>query len=324
MTEIGTLELSCAGFDGNGEWKLKFGVGRNENQDNSSDSSKPEKVDSSEKSPSSLDSKLLSETIDLISNAFTKRSKGGYKNLISDIEKIWNLPKSQWNIALNRAIFDALMAISSKRRLDDKSEGVWFNVAGFTIRPGYGFPLDEWRIEKAESLAVKYLQYNKEFQNRFEWWVFWRRCAGGLSGEAQRLIFDKVSPWFLKGKKHIKAFSGPIPSKAELSEILKMASYFDKIPVNLKLELCEYIMGNIFKKEKDFSCQMLKRIVGRKNIYGSYNFIIPPIEAEKIINAIIASDFHEKSALSAVASMAMLTGDRSRDISENLLLKKYF
>ena len=318
LTEIGTLELSCAGFDGNGEWKLKFGIGRNENAENSPESPKAEKVDSSEKNPSSLDSKLLSETLDLISNAFTKKSKGGYKNLLSDIEKIWNLPKSQWNIALNRAIFDALMAISSKRRLDDKSEGVWFNVAGFTIRPGYGFPLDEWRIEKAESLAVKYLQYNKEFQNRFEWWVFWRRCAGGLSGDAQRLIFDRVSPWFLKGKKHIKAFSGPIPSKGEMAEILKMASYFDKIPVNLKLELCEYIMENIFKKEKDFSCQMLKRIVGRKNIYGSYNFIIPPAEAEKIIKAIIESGFHEKSALSAVASMAMLTGDRSRDISEDV------
>lgn len=312
LTEIGTLELKCSTLDNSGEWKLNFGVFR-EGGDKTDEQTLAVPVRSS-----IVNAELARESQSIIRLAFEKKNGEKYRKLLADLENLWQTGKKDWDISVNRLIFDSLIDISSKRRIDAKSEGAWFNAAGFTLRPGYGYPLDDWRIKKAESLIVKWLQFNKEEQNRLEWWIFWRRCAGGLSGEAQKLIFDRVSSWFLKGKKHLKSFSGPNPSKSELMEILQMASYFDKLSVSLKIELGGYVMKNILRKDPVQALNMIRRIAGRRTIYGNANFILPAEISEEWIREIISAEFSGNSAFMALSAMAELTGDRSRDVSEEV------
>ena len=49
------------------------------------------------------------------------------------------------------------------------------NGAGFCLRPGFGYPLDPWRVEQMAALLPEWLQFSREERVRREWWVFWRR-----------------------------------------------------------------------------------------------------------------------------------------------------
>ena len=49
-------------------------------------------------------------------------------------------------MALLRALFDALMQRARRRRRSAEHERLWLNLAGFCLRPGFGYALDEWRI----------------------------------------------------------------------------------------------------------------------------------------------------------------------------------
>jgi hypothetical protein len=69
-------------------------------------------------------------------------------------------------------------------------ERAWLNLAGFCLRPGFGHPLDGWRIEQLWAMFDTGVQYHKDSQVRAEWWTLWRRVAGGLSTEAQLRLLD--------------------------------------------------------------------------------------------------------------------------------------
>lgn len=313
LTEIGILELFCAAESGNGEWKLRFGVARDE-----INAKKAEEDAAAASVGHKLDPELVERTRETVIASFDKKSAGRHENLLQEIESIWDIPREQWHISLNRLIFDALLETSSRRKIDPKSEGSWFNAAGFVLRPGFGYPLDEWRIGQAEALIPRWLQHNKEQKNRAEWHIFWRRCAGGLSGEAQRTLFDRVSSWLFKGKKHIKSFSGPTPNAAERREIYSMLSYFDKLPASLKKETGDLIMEQVFPRDADFACSLIKRIGGRRTIFGGSTFIVPPNDAVAWAKRIISKGPRTKAAFAAVSAIGMITGDGSRDIEEGI------
>lgn len=307
LTEIGTLELSCAACDGSGEWRLRFGV-----------KSEPSGEPVCRTRAKRLAPAVAERVRDAVRKAFDKKSGASHETLLSDVEEILGMPRRDWEISVNRMIFDALLDVAPKRRIDSRSESSWFNAAGFTVRPGFGYPLDDWRMRQAEGLIVKWLQSNKEPKNRIEWHIFWRRCSGGLSGEAQRLLFDRVSSWILKGRRHIKPFSGPRPSQAETAEILTMLSFFDKIPVSLKKELGDHVMESVYRRDPAFACSLMRRIAGRVTIYGNANFIIPPESVVPWAERMMSGGSGHPALLGALSSMAALTGDRSRDVEEGI------
>jgi hypothetical protein len=89
--------------------------------------------------------------------------------------------RERWETPLLRRLFDALMERAKGRRRSAEHERVWLNLAGWCLRPGFGHPLDDWRIEQLWALFPAGVQYHKDSQVRAEWWTLWRRVAGGLS-----------------------------------------------------------------------------------------------------------------------------------------------
>ena len=101
----------------------------------------------------------------------------GSRQLREDLEKKLR-SRDQWDVPLLRALFDELLKGVGKRRRSVMHERVWFNLAGFCLRPGFGYPLDDWRIEQIWPLFAQGLQFPQENQSWAEWWTFWRRAAG--------------------------------------------------------------------------------------------------------------------------------------------------
>ena len=86
----------------------------------------------------------------------------------------------------------------------------WLNLCGFCLRPGFGFPGDDYRIEQARRIYAEGLQFPNQVQNEIEWWIFWGRVAGGLNKNQQTDIFQRLSPVLLpRGQKRPRVESQP-------------------------------------------------------------------------------------------------------------------
>src|SRR5690606_14541828 len=114
------------------------------------------------------------------------------RQLRQSLEKLLG-GREGWDVGLLRALFDALLARAKRRRRSADHERVWFNLAGWCLRPGVGAQLDSWRIAQVWSLYEQGLGHAKEAANWTEWWVFWRRVAAGLNEEQQMQVLEAVA-----------------------------------------------------------------------------------------------------------------------------------
>ena len=65
------------------------------------------------------------------------------------------------------------------------------------MRPGFGFPGDDFRLEQARRIYAAGLQFPNQIENEIQWWIFWGRVAGGLNKNQQIDIFQRLSPFLL-------------------------------------------------------------------------------------------------------------------------------
>ncbi|HPZ07425.1 MAG TPA: Hsp70 family protein [Candidatus Eremiobacteraeota bacterium] len=309
ISEVGTLALSCITPDHSKNWELEFNL----------------RLKSEEKT--SIHKPVRTETVKkikkLIYEIFTKKpgritSKDiRPKNLFSHIEKMIGKNREVWDTGFIRELWETLEEIKDKRRSSPEYEASWLNAAGFTLRPGFGCPLDEWRIQNLWSIFSKGLQHNREIPVRLEWWILWRRVAGGLTGEWQEELFNKAGPYLLTGRKELKPFSGPPPVASERLEMLRMVVSLEELDQAKKLQLGELITGR-FRKEANpgNTYWLLARLGTRFPFTGTIHKVLPGKIVSSWIEQILTLKWEDKDAVAfGLASLARYTGDRARDIS---------
>ena len=114
-----------------------------------------------------------------------------------------------------RAVGRALDARAGARARAPEHEARWLNLAGFLLRPGFGDPGDDLRVNRLWRVLGADLRHPRATQCRAEWWNLWKRVAGGLSARQQQHLLQQVSPALLrKGKT-----KGPRPGPQELREM---------------------------------------------------------------------------------------------------------
>ncbi|NTU36452.1 molecular chaperone DnaK, partial [Vibrio diabolicus] len=196
LTEVGTLKMECVSAeDDNKRWELEFEV-RNKQTDDS------EQVNLHPK---------LNECKELIARLYSgnKKSAEGkeIKTLAKDLEKKLG-KRDEWDFTTLRQLFDTFAQGRKRRRRSEQHEKNWLRLAGFALRPGFGDPTDSWRIEQVWGLYQQNIQF-KNHQGWTDWWVFWRRIAGGLSQEQQETILADIAKYL-----HPGAMKNPQSAKA--------------------------------------------------------------------------------------------------------------
>src|SRR5439155_1522148 len=81
-----------------------------------------------------------------------------------------------------------------RRRRSPDHERIWFQLTGYTLRPGVGYPLDEWRAEQTAKIFASGVNAHKEKRVWTEFWIMWRRIAGGLDDACQHEIWNYLRP----------------------------------------------------------------------------------------------------------------------------------
>ncbi|SAK99422.1 Hsp70 family protein [Caballeronia ptereochthonis] len=306
LTEVGTLEMHCIAVEAPAQrWLLEFQLRR-------------EAPGSGEAAAETHPA--LPRAIELIDRTFGTRSQDvgpkEVKRLRAQLEQTLGT-RDTWDIALLRELFGALWERAKKRRRSADHERLWLNLAGFCMRPGFGHPLDEWRVEQLWTLFDQGIQYVNESQIWSEWWTLWRRAAGGLSEAAQlRLLDDMAFVLQPPGTSRYRKAAGA--ARAGYEDMVRLAASLERVPVERKIEVGEWLLTRLRKPSENVqSWWAVGRIGARQPFYGSAHGVVPPEVAVTWLDAILALDWKKVDpAAFAAVQIARMTGDRSRDLPD--------
>src|ERR1022692_1576460 len=186
------------------------------------------------------------------------------------------LGKNSWPLAAIRQMADAFLAVADGRKKSPAHEIRWLNLAGFCLRPGFGYPGDDFRIEQARRVYAAGLTYGNQVQCEIDWWIFWGRVAGGLNRNQQTDVYQRLSAFLLP--RGIKKPQRVNPSL--FREMWRCACSLELLPLGTKTELGETLIRRVKAgdfKESELWC--LSRLGARKLFYGPINLVVPPATA---------------------------------------------
>ncbi|KGC80949.1 hsp70 family protein [Burkholderia pseudomallei] len=306
LTEVGTLDMRCIATDDPSQrWQLEFQLRR-------------EQARHADAAPDASRHPSLDHALELIDRSFGARLANvdpkEVRRLRTQLEQALG-PRDAWDIALLRELFGALWERAGRRRRSADHERVWLNLAGYCVRPGFGHPLDDWRVAQLWTLFDDGIQYVNDARVWSEWWTLWRRAAGGLDDDAQQQALDAMA--WLRQAAGAKRPKLPFDAaKIGDMDMVRLSASLERVLVERKIELGEQLLARLQKPAENHQCWWaIGRIGARRPLYGSAHGIVPPEVAQRWLDALLAVDWKKvEPAAFAAAQIARMTGDRTGDV----------
>jgi len=299
LTEIGTLETWCESKIGDNRWNLQFELRKQAAQH----------APAARKDAAVVSEQALEKSLEWVAAMFAPDAKSPIapEELPAKLEQTMGLGKNSWPLSAIRKMADAFLANGAGRRKSPAYEARWLNLAGFCLRPGFGYPGDDFRIEQARKIYASGLTYANQVQCEIDWWIFWGRVAGGLNRNQQTDIYQRLSAALLpRGNQKPQR-----RNVALLREMWRTAASCELLPVGTKAELGDALIKRVKAgdfRESELWC--LSRIGARKLFYGPINLVVPPAAATRWTEALLKVE----GAGEALAALARATGDPTRDL----------
>ncbi|HUI77647.1 MAG TPA: Hsp70 family protein [Bryobacteraceae bacterium] len=302
LTEIGTLETWCESKISDNRWRLQFELRR---AAASSGHSPTER-----KAAAVVSEHAVKASLELLTAVFSPSAKSPIapEELPSKLEQAMGLGKNSWPLSSIRQMADALMAVSDGRKKSPAYEIRWFNLCGFSLRPGFGYPGDDFRVEQVRRLFASGITYGNQVQCEIDWWIFWGRVAGGLNRNQQTDIYQRLAAFLLpRGSKKPQRINAAL-----LREMWRTAASLELLPIGTKTEMGDALVKRVKAgdfKESELWC--LSRLGARHLFYGPINLAVAPSVATRWVEALL----NVPAAGDALAAMARRTGDPTRDVA---------
>ncbi len=313
LTEVGTLELHCiAADDPARRWKLEFQL----------------RADESTSSPAAsgmgAPAPRLDDAVEAIDRVFGSRDSSvgpqAVKQLRKRLEALLG-NRDSWPTPLLRVLFDALVARARGRRRSADHERLWLSLAGWCLRPGFGDPLDGWRIEQLWPLHDAGVQHGHVPQVGAEWWTLWRRVAGGLDAAAQRRLLDDFAVNLQGTEADFRDYSKRLV-RGGWDDMVRLGGSLERVEVEHKVEIGDWLVeqlrqpaGGAAPPRDSWTPWAIGRIGARTPLYGSAHYVVPTAVAAVWLDALMALDWKRLDGAAAAASnLARLCGDRARDL----------
>ena len=298
-TEVGTLALWCRSTLSDHRWRLQFQL-----RDVA-----PVPVSDLQ----ILEESLVEQTLEKITEAFSgKVSAIPPERLIKIITHIVTRPKEDWPLNFIRLMADQLARLTDARKLGMEHESRWYNLMGFCLRPGFGDAADEHRLRSLWKIFDEGPIHSKNVQVRSEWWVLWRRVAGGLSAKQQRYMSQKISLLIRPKKAGPKIRLAP----QEEMEIWMALANLERLSATDKAGWGQMLVEQLSpKKSRPQYWWSLSRLGAREPLYGPIDRVVPPKDVSLWIRSILERNWRNpKPVGTALSQLARRTGDRSRDL----------
>lgn len=307
LNAIGTLELWLKSLTTDHTWSLQFQLRNAAGQENSLAVFEKRAADEL------LDSSLLDAAKSCIKEAFSESSGSKLKPLMERLEAILERPRREWSPSALRALWEPLLQMNAMRKLSWQHEERWWNMAGFLLRPGYGHPLDDFRVKELWRLLLAELKTTctKPIECQIQQWICYRRIAGGLNkGQQMQLaqnfmaqIFDKKGKLNIKGKGETYRYG----------ERMRALASFELLEVAVKVKIGNALVDRILQGDAlpvDFWA--MSRIGARHLLYGSAANVVPAVTCAGWVNKLLGQKDHLNTAemLLLLISLARKTDQR--------------
>ena len=299
LTEIGTLETWAESKISDNRWRLQFELRK-------AAAEQP----AERKAAAVVSETALESSLELISAVFSPAAKSPVapEELPAKLEQTMGLGKNSWPLSAIRKMADAFLAAADGRKKSPAYEIRWLNLAGFALRPGFGYPGDDFRIEQTRRIYSSGLTYGNQAQCEIDWWIFWGRVAGGLNRNQQTDLYQRLSTHLLpRGSKKPQRINPALQR-----EMWRTASSLELLPIGTKTELGDALIKRVKAgdyKESELWC--LSRLGARKLFYGPINLVVPPATVTRWLEALLKTP----AAGDAPAAMARRTDDPTRDVA---------
>ncbi len=309
LTELGTLELWCVSNEGGERWRLEFELrGTTAHTAATVKESMPARFD---------EVRAVVERV--FGNQPLPVASKEVKQLNRTLEK--NIgPREGWRLPLLRELWSTLYAGASRRRRSADHERVFFQLAGYSLRPGFGYPLDEWRCEQTFLLFNHSVKFHAEQPVWSEFWVMWRRLAGGLADVQQQELWNYLKPHLArripseppKDSAKLKGFQ-----PQGLDEMVRVAASLEHLDPAEKVVLGNWITERLKSPETAAGpwAWALGRLGARLPLYGSSHKTVDPEQAARWLSLLLDAGLRRIDGTAfAAMQLARLTGDRTRDL----------
>lgn len=313
LTELGTLELGCVSNNSDDRWRLEFEL-RSSRTGN--------RVTVTESMPARFaDARALVERV--FGGKPPPVQPREVRQLVRSLDGVLG-PRETWPLPVLREIWSTLLAGASRRRRSPDHERVFFQLLGYSLRPGFGYPLDEWRCEQSFKLFNESVIFHAEQPNWNEFWVLWRRIAGGLGEHRQNTIWTLLKPHLARRipTEGVKPTAKPKGIQLEgLDEMVRVAASLEDLPLREKEQLGDWITLRLKNPAKARGpwAWALGRIGARWPLHGSGHNVVDRDHAAEWLQLLMTPNLRSVDGVSfALVTLARMTGDRSRDLDEEL------
>jgi molecular chaperone DnaK (HSP70) len=328
-TAIGTLELFCVAHDGHNRWRLEFNV-----RDLVQETPSPVGAGSVSDGQAVTDvwpEAQVQEAAQLIRAVYSPESSDSGltpQELTKALESALDAPRHAWPTGLCRRLWEFLAALADGRRRSPSHLSRWYNLVGYCLRPGFGDPLDKFRIEQLWKMMAAPPRADagkgargaapRLTETGADAWIMWRRVAGGLHSTLQQALYDRLRPVLLpaKGKAIAK------PGANELAEMWRAAAAFERLDVKHKEALGNALLRSLRRSPvPTYGFWALTRLGARALLYGPLNAVVHHQVAEKWLETILPFEPGNQSERLAwafcVSQLARRTGQRALDIDDS-------
>jgi molecular chaperone DnaK (HSP70) len=276
VSELGLLRVACVSADPavRESWPLEFNL-------------RPHLVDAEDTEPKEtttidfgFDPAKLDTARNRIKTLFARpldtRDKLTASNLLKSLEKILQLPKAEWNVRLIRDLWPALNESFSRRDESVEHEETWLILAGFLLRPGFGTEGDNTRINQLWRLHSEQLVFPGK-RTETQQFILWRRVAGGLNEERQKMI---LVPELSK----LRSQKNPPP------ELVRLTGSLERIGSDTKTEVFELFLRsarNLAMNKQHCSPYLvaLGLLLNRAPFYAGRDYVVSPEYVERAFDA---------------------------------------
>jgi hypothetical protein len=248
----------------------------------------------------------------LFEHAINPRDKLTATRLLKSLEQILDAPRSAWNVILVRSLWATLEQCMQYRSTSIDHEEAWLILAGFLLRPGFGAPLDDVRIDRLWTLRESGLCFSAKTV-KIQEHVLWRRVAGGLSAERQERVLARELA-------KLRTRISPPP------ELALLAGSLERITLTLKSELIDRFIdaASTLEREHKHNAHFfaaLGLLLNRAPLYGGPEVVVPPSLVQRAFEAFAPFDWSGPRRLelqTLFLRAARVVDNRSIDVPRSL------
>jgi hypothetical protein len=218
--------------------------------------------------------------------------------------------RDSWPIPAIRRFCDVLIEVAPGRKKSPHHEVRWLNLYGWCLRPGFGAPGDDARMNHLRRIAFNKLVFAEDLQCQIEMLALLRRIAGGVNASEQQALYRSHSSHIGRKKK------GRVNRQLEYEQWRLIAS-LEHLLGSARASVGNELVAKI-KDEPENAIWLwsLGRFGARIPLYGPLHSVVSAEIAGEWLKALLDLPTFTEATRSAILLIARRTDDRARDIDD--------